>query len=204
MELRDYLKIISKRIWLFISVVVVVLAGTYIFTITQPVTYDGSTLLNVVVKKSADAQSNYYDYDNYYAIQGSSLFADTIVAWLGDPSNVYDIYSLAGLSKPDISSKNLSKLITAQKKPPASVIVNFNSTDKDKVEKLMNAINEFVVNKTGTWSKEGLMENLHVDYSAPVVIEHKPSILTNMLIGLAAGIVLGLALVFFVDYMKRK
>lgn len=203
MELRNYLQIIGKRIWLFISIVAIVVLGTYIFSVAQPVSYDGSSSLNVVVKKPAEASVNYYDYDNYYAIQGSSLFADTVVAWLGDPTNVFEIYDIAGLPKPELSVKSLAKLITTRKKPPASISVNLNDTDKDKVEKLMSAINKFVSQKTENWSKEGLTENLHVDYSAPVVIEHKPSVLVNTLIGLVAGIILGLAMVFFVDYMKR-
>lgn len=204
MELKDYLKIIGKKIWLFLIIVFIVTIGTYFLTINQPISYDGSTTLNVVVKKPVSYQQNYYNYDNYYALQGCSLFADTVVAWLQDPSTVLEIYDKAGLQKPELSLKNLSKIIKAHKKPPASVYITYNNTDKTAVEKLIKATAKYAEEKTETWSNEGLIDNLHIASTTPVVIEHKPAIMLNTLFGLVGGLLIGLAVIFFQEYMKKN
>jgi capsular polysaccharide biosynthesis protein len=204
MELKSYLMIIGKRIWLFLSIILLITVGSYLFTIAQPSTFDGSAFLNIVAKKQVNTKPDYYTYDNYYAIQANSLFADTVVAWLGDPTNVNEIYSQASIERPDVSLKNISKLIVAKKKVPASVQVTFNSTNEKDVTNLVKATIKFVEEKTASWSSEGLVDNLYVDSSSPIAIKHEPPILTNVLSGFLGGLIIALAIVFFQEYWQKS
>lgn len=203
MELREYLAIIGKRSWLFITVILLITMGTYLFTVSQPKSYDASSFVNVVVKQSTEQKPDYYDYDNYYSLQASSLFADTIIAWLKDPSNVIKIYNQAQIERPDIKLNNFSRLIKTRKNNPATVQVMFNHKDKLIAESLINTTVKFIEDKTNQWAQQDLIKDVYIDNSQPIVIEYKPSVLLNTVIGFVAGIVLGLALVFFVEYLKK-
>lgn len=205
MELRDYLKIISKRIWLLVGTVIVVAIGTYWFTAIQPITYDASSFVNVVVKQPTNQGSTqYFQYDNYYSIQSSSFFTDAIIAWLQDPSNVDSIYNSAQIAKPDVKLSNLSKLIKATKKPPFSVQISFSNKDQVAAEDLVKSTVNFVKDKSATWTKEGVVKDIYVENSQPLVVIHKPSVILNTVVGIVVGIFLGLAIVFLVDYLKRE
>lgn len=202
MELRDYLKIISKRIWILVVVTLVVTLGSYLFTASKPITFEGSTSINVVIKQSTTSKPDFYQYDNYYSIQASSLFADTVVDWLQDPSNVESIYSQANVNKSILNLKDYSELITAKKKLPATVTLTIDAEDSATVGSLIDSTTKFVQDKTTSWNREGLVKDIYLDNSKALVVEVKPPVTTNTALGLIIGLALGLAILFFVDYLK--
>jgi len=203
MDLKSYLMIIKKHLWLLIITIVIVTLGSYLFTVTRPITYDANSTINVLIK-SAEQAPNYYEYDNYYSLQAGSLFADRVLIWFQDPAIVQEIYQKAQLNLPDVDMKNMSKLINARKKNPASVIVSMNQADKDTVKKIVDASTSVIAQKTQDLTKNESIKNIVLDISPTVVSEKKPATLLNTLIGLAAGLILGLALVFLTEYFRKK
>lgn len=204
MEFRDYLAIIGKRIRLLIGVIFIVTLATYIFSVRIPTKYDASTSINVAVKSESQLERPYYDYDNYYAIQASSLFADTIINWLRDPSNVIEINKNVGLDLGRMSLKKLSKMISVKKKSPSTIVITFSSPQKDQAEAFANQVVKFLEAKTTIWSAEGLMKNVHLVASSPIVLEHQSPVLVNSLLGLLTGFILGLAIIFLSEYFSKE
>jgi len=204
MELRDYLKIIAKRIWLLLGVIVLVMLGVYFYSASQTISYSGSARLYVSVQKNASENPPYYQYDNYYAQQSSLLFADTVVAWLQDTSNITEIYKAAGVDLSNVNLADTSKLVQAKKNQGGAVDITYNSRDRNIVENVLIKSEEFAKNKVKNWAGNVQTENINIESSDPVVFEKRPELTLNMLIGLAAGIFLGLVLVFFVEYVSEK
>lgn len=202
MELSDYWKIFLKKIWILILSVLVVGAISYFFTVRTPISYDASTNVNVLVKNSQES-SNYYNYDGYYGIQASSLFSDTISSWLQDPANIVEIYKKSGIDTSSHSLKNLSKLITTKKRAPATIIININSDSINDAETISKNIIQFIEEKTKNLEKENLLKNVFIEASQSLVVDHKPPVTTNTIAGLIAGIILGIGLIFFFEYIKK-
>ncbi len=206
MTLKKYLQIFGKRIWIFIATLVIVLVGTYVFTISSHDNYSGSLSIYTLVTKQEipKDQSTFYEYDNYYAFQSSEIFADTVITWLKDPANVSTIYAQANQALPDISLKKYSRLITAKKNEPATVQISLQSDNKEFVDKLIDSTKYFVENKVTDWQNKGLLNNTEIEISNPIVVQEKPNMLMNMGIAFIVSIVLGLALVYFTEYIQTK
>lgn len=206
MTLKKYLQILSKRIWLFIITIIIVMCSTYLFTIFSPENFNGSLSVYTLItqQKIPQDQSDFYKYDNYYALQSSEIFANTVITWLKDPANVSTIYTQADELLPEVGLKKYSKLITAKKNEPTAVQISIQSNNQESVSKLIDSTKQFIVDKTQEWKNKGLLENTNLDISNPIIIKEKPSITLNMGIALIVSIVLGLALVYFSEYMQSK
>ena len=119
MDLKEYFSIIGKHVWLLIGVTVIIFLGVLWYSYRTPVTYDSSVFVTAAVKNSGLGEKpNYYDYDNYYSLQGSGFFADNIISWLSDPSNVSEIFSRAKITEPNVNLKKMSKVLQTKKKIP--------------------------------------------------------------------------------------
>lgn len=208
MELRDYLKIIGKKIWVFLACIIIITLGSYLFTKMQPISYEGGFSAYVIVNDGANSNlsinDKYFSYDDYYAWQSSTAFADTVVSWLGDPANITEIYAKTNSTINTGGLKNYSKLFTVKKQLPSTVVVSIDSRDKNEVENLLAGAQEFIKAKTADWINRGIIQNTAIDVNNSIIVTQKPAVALNSALGLVAGIIIGLVLVFFVDYMTRK
>lgn len=204
MQFREYLEILSRRAWILITTIVVITLGTYLFTISQQDSYVGSLTTYVLIKpQDTNKSTGFYEYDNYYAMQSATIYVNTIISWLKDPSYVSDIYAKANQNIPASNLKNYSKLITAKKLDPSAMQVSVSSTNEDYVRSLINAIKDFVKEKNTSITSNNLVNNANLDISEPIIIRQKPEVVTNVLISIVASIVVGLGLVYFTEYMYR-
>jgi len=206
MELREYLKIFVARVWLFVATIIVVVGGTYVFTITRPQTYTGAlTIYNVINADPQDiSNGKFYEYDNFYSLEASKGYSDIIIAWLQDPSNVSQIYAQANKEIPAGNLKKFSQLIKATRIEPAAVEVFISSLDNDYVKSLLASTKQFVVNKNEDWKNKGMITDSHLDISEPIIYKDKAPILINLAIALVVGIILGLASVYLTEYLSKE
>lgn len=204
MELKNYLKIINDHFGLLITVVIITTMASFIFTYTKPESYDASTAIYVSKQKSATVSTAEYQYDSYYLIQASSLFADYLIAWLKDPANVVRIYNQSKLELPTQKIKGLTQVIAAKKVQPAGVMITLNNRDEQLVRALANNTVALIKDKTDSWQKNDLDSDFILNTSEPLVIKHQKSLLLNTSIGFVIGLVLGLGLVFLVEYFNPK
>lgn len=203
MELRDYVKIIGRHFWLLLVVILFITLGTFYYTLKMPESFDGSVSINV--NKAEDKlTSQEYQYDKYYAFQASSYLADTILNWLQDPSNVIKIYDAANLNLPTDKLNKLTKMIKAKKKPPATINITTSALDEITVKNLLNSTTDFIDKKMQSEIVSDLGGNFKLSYSSPAILKHQKSLLVNSFIGFIVGLVLGLALVFVVEYFSPK
>lgn len=203
MELREYFKIIGKYKLVFWGIVIVATVGTFFATRLQPRTFLGSTTLTVN-KFSATKQSdvNYYLYDNYYNVQSSSLFAQIVTSWFGSAAVVKEIYTKADISLPNVSQNTLAKTFKAIRVEPATINVSLTDSDKDKIEKLINAAATVMQDKTNELGRSDRENVYDIVKFAPIVSETTPNLWLNTLIGLVAGLFLGAILSLAIDYFR--
>ena len=165
MELREYLKILGKRIWLFIVTVLIVLLGTYFFTVIQAEKFSGSLCINTIVTSQEEhyAKGTFYQYDNYYIFRSNESFADTVVSWLKDPANVITIFDQANEQLPQTTLKKYSRIIDAKKVPPATIQITMKSEDEEYVRSIINSVKNFVEDKTEKYIDKDLINDITLD-----------------------------------------
>lgn len=206
MELRDYLKILGRSWGLILTLTILVTAATIIWTKVTPVKYDSSVTM-VVNKPNTVPQrtANYFQYDKYYSIQASSLFADTLTAWLSSPSTAKEIYEKAGLEVPDVSLKKLGKIFKPRRLPPVTIGITVTDKDKDRAEKLVKAAAAIMDEKTTQQHEGDDPDHYFTLISGPVATaQNKPDMAVNIILGVLGGLILSLVIVYVREYLKQS
>jgi capsular polysaccharide biosynthesis protein len=125
-----------------------------------------------------------------------------VTTWFESPSLVKEVYQKAGIPVPNVSQKKLSKTFKAVREEPATINVTITGTNKDELEKLLNSASNVLQSKADELSKNG--ENIYeLAKFSPVVTDNSPNLLLNAIIGLFAGIFLGIIVALGIEYFKE-
>jgi len=82
MELRQYWKIVYKRLWIVIALIVVVLVSSLVLQPGRPALYQASMRFTVAVMPESKS-GDYYAYDHYYTWMASEYFVDELTEIVG-------------------------------------------------------------------------------------------------------------------------
>ncbi len=203
MELKDYMRIIAKSWSTIFGVAVVIALITIAWTLLQTPKWDASNTI-VVNKANPVPQrgASYYQYDKYYSIQASSLYADTLGAWLSSPDTATEIYLTAGLPVPSVSLKKLAKIFKPRQQPPVTLNITVTDRDKTKAQTLVNAAVKVISSKVEKQRKADDPDQYFTLISGrTVVAENKQDIVVNTLLGLIGGLMVGFITAFLREYL---
>ncbi|MDO8241211.1 MAG: hypothetical protein Q7T51_04495 [Candidatus Moranbacteria bacterium] len=201
MELKEYLKIFKDNFKLFVSIVAIVILGTFAYFTLKPISFSASLALNIT--RSGFQQTADYRYDDFYRLQADEKFAETIVQWLKNPRTVADVLDKAGMDSASLSLRQLSKTFVAEKLSSQVVSVSFSVKDENAAEKISSAVLEGVTKNT-----EALNQNQNentwfaVVAQNPVIVQDRVSPLILLLASLAMGIFLGFWIIMLRHYLK--
>jgi len=204
MELRDYIKIISKYKVIFWTVVLLCGISALVWSTVQPKSYLASN--TYTLNKASTLKQNdisFYLYDNYYNVQSAALFSQIVTNWFESPSLVQEVYQKAGIPVPQVSQRKLSKTFKAIREEPATINVSLTGTNKEELQKLLNAASLVLQEKTDELGKNS--ENTYeLAKFTPIVTDNNPNLILNSIIGLFAGLFLGIILTLGLDYFKQE
>jgi capsular polysaccharide biosynthesis protein len=149
MELKDYAQLLRPYFLLILGATVTFFVAGYLITLRKPPTFEASTTITVAKPLAAPpAESNYYQYDQYYSQLASAQFADTIANWLRSPGPVVEIYQKANLPPPSGSAAVVARTFRVSKGEDTTVI---SVTVKDKSEanalKIIETVKSEINNK---------------------------------------------------------
>lgn len=204
MELRDYISIIGRHIWVVIVIIILAILSAFFFSRGKVTTNTASSTFTVsknpVVKQN---QASYYLYDNYYNVQSADLFAQIVAKWFSAPSFSNEVYQKAGLSASNLSAKELGKSFTATYQIPATISVSITGENRETINTLMNTAAKVVQEKTAALG-QGQDSYYEITNFTPVVSENKSNTKINVLIGFVSGIILGILAALGIFYFKRE
>lgn len=205
MELSEYLAIIRRRWLLLVAFVVVFGVGFGLYGSTRPARFDAVTTISLV-KKMEPASTNVsapsYQFDNYYTLQSGQLMSEILLGWLADPTLVKGVYDAAGVPLSTSSIAGYHNLITAKRLSGATLEITTSAGTASEAERLAGAARDAVTARLQTLMDHGTIGSMQV-FDAPVLSQLHPE-QKNILIsiGVILGALLGLVLVFFVEYAK--
>jgi len=201
MELKEYLKIFKENAKLFVFVIILIVAGSFIYFAVKPISYSASLALNIT--RSGVQQTVDYRYDDFYRLQADEKFAETVVEWLQNPRTAVDVYAKAGINPDSLSLRQLSKSFASEKLSSQIVSVSFSAKDENSARKISDAISEIISSNTELLNKNQ-NENtwFEIVAQAPVIVRDNVGALIIFLASLAVGIFLGFWIVMIKHYLK--
>ncbi len=201
MELKEYLLIIKNNLKLFLIIIILTIAGAFIYFIFRPISFNTSLVLNIT--RSGSQVSEGYKYDNFYRLQADEKFIETIVQWMKSPRVATDINNEAGTLVKNSSLRQLSKIFQAEKLSSQVVSVKFSASDKKTAEKISLAVVK-ILEKSTAQLNEDQKENTWFEIKAqdPVIVENTFDPKIIFLASLAMGIFLGFWFVMLKHYWE--
>ncbi|MFH1225996.1 MAG: hypothetical protein V1684_01760, partial [bacterium] len=168
----------------------------------QPVVYD--TSISFTINRTAKQKTTDYQYDGYYAIQASNLFAQTIMSWLMTPSFLLEIYQQAEV-EPNIDYLDkFANRFQTKKFSPQNVAVRFKERDEETAKKISQALISTIEAKAKDSNKTSEGDSLFaVIGSQPVIVPYKMDIKLVAAVSLIVGLLLSCFLAYLVWYFKR-
>ncbi len=192
--------IVKYRIFIIILTLVAIIAAGG-FTYLKPVEHDTSIAFSI--NRINKQETEDYQYDGYYAIQASDLFSQTVMSWMMTPSVLLEIYERAGIDPQITSTENFISRFKAKKYSPQNVVVRYRERDKQTAQKIADAIIAIVEEKTAaavqTSDQKAFFE---VVGSLPVIVEKKPLLWLNLIIGLVGGLLVSIIAAYTVEYLR--
>lgn len=193
MELRDYIHVYWKQRRLIALIVIVVTGVALAVAATRPERTGVS--LSFSINRTNREATTQYQYDGYYALQASDLFAQTVVSWFSTPSVLLEVYEHANID-PQIQSMNsLPSRFSVRKYSAQNIVVKFTETDTTRAGSIATSVADVLEQKAAllnqTSDNKALFEIIG---GSPVVA---PSRVNLPLVGVTAA-VLSFALALFV------
>jgi len=192
--------IVKYRIFIIILTLVAIIAAGG-FTYLKPVEHDTSIAFSI--NRINKQETEDYQYDGYYAIQASDLFSQTVMSWMMTPSVLLEIYERAGIDPQITSTENFISRFKAKKYSPQNVVVRYRERDKQTAQKIADAIIAIVEEKTAAAVQTSDQKAFFVFVgSLPVIVEKKPLLWLNLIIGLVGGLLVSIIAAYTVEYLR--
>lgn len=202
MELRDYFGIIGRR-WLMLVLTIIIVTGLFIgYTAAQPVSFKAVVTASFVKGSEAAATNAQYRYDAYYALSSNELLAKLAAGWLAEPNVVSAIYDQAKVALPGADITRYGQLLTTTTLSGASLEIVTKADTSAHAQALASATTKFLTDRTAQLEKSDNYGGISLFTTNPLVEPVTNSYMIIGAVGAIVGLILGLILVFFVEYLK--
>lgn len=200
MEFRDSLMVFIRRKNLTFGIILLTIAGSFLWAYVQPVRY--LTSMSFSVNRISQQQTSDYQFDGYYALQAADLFSQTVVSWLQTPSVLVEISERAGSATPVTSIRSLTSRFKTKKYSSQNIVVTFAASSEDEAKRLASAVTDVITTRAQDVNRTTDNQALFgLVASQPVIVRAEPSPYLIGVVSLLVGIVLALFLVPFVEYL---
>jgi capsular polysaccharide biosynthesis protein len=192
MELRGYLRILSKRAWIILLVAAITAMSAFVFSQIQTPVYRSSIMLNVIPAR--------LDWGLQQTIQGLMRNFAGRIRSRQTASQVIDRLQL------DITPTELSSKITVSP-VESDFLIRIDADDYDPViaGRIAQSTAEVFVEEINVWVlQQDQRDRVEVsirDY-AEVGVLHRPKWKVNVLAGSLFGALIGFAIVFLLEWLE--
>lgn len=194
-DLREYLAIIKKKAWIIaaITAVTTFVSGFLSFFVLSPVYEAKTTLIVNTDQKNDDTITG----DEFSVTQRLAVTYGEIIK---SRTVLEPVIEKLGL---DISYDDLSKMVTISPVKDTQIInISVQDTNPLKAKDIANSIPEVFTKEVKRITKANSVEV--IDKAVEPLSPIKPNKLMNVLIAFVLGIMIGLFVVFLIEYMDNK
>lgn len=194
-DLREYLAIIKKKAWIIaaITAVTTFVSAFLSFFVLSPVYEAKTTLIVNTDQKNDDTITG----DEFSVTQRLAVTYGEIIK---SRTVLEPVIEKLGL---DISYESLSKMVTVSPVKDTQIInISVQDTNPLKAKDIANSIPEVFTKEVKRITKANSVEV--IDKAVEPLSPIKPNKLMNVLIAFVLGIMIGLFVVFLIEYMDNK
>jgi hypothetical protein len=149
--------------------------------------------------------SGEYEFDGFYALQATDLFAETLAGWLTSPNFVAEVYRRTGLPQPASSVRRLNRVFTARKISGQLVELRFRARSEEEAHRLLTEITEVVAERTENFNEEGRASlTFAITAENPLIIPVHRSAPLRALVAAIVAFVLAANVVVFWDVLRSE
>lgn len=206
MELKDYIKLLTKDWYLVIGFGLVAALLGYYLAITARPQYQGLATFTVT-QKAQSANNNLFVYDNYYSVSASAYLAETLNSIITSPNTVVSVFDSAGFPAPANDYRKLLRVFRSTKpnQYTSAVPVSVNAGTKDDAKKIMESLSNFLKADFSRKQQSGtLSKDFGLDATPVIVLEKLPNASIQTGIYSIAGIIIGSVMVVIKDYLLKN
>lgn len=192
MELSHYGRFLKRHLGLIIgtAVLVAVVAGAVSAVQKDYGEATGSVLLKVTDSRPLTD----YDYDQYYVVQATDLYASNVVSWLNSSQVRNDIRKSAKLDQGRITGK----------KNGGTIELTTTAATTAQAEALASAADSLITSRTSLLTAGPNRSAFEATPTPVVSTVVKPAPVRDGAIGLVAGLVLGLVLALVAEAARPR
>lgn len=200
MELKSHAEILKKNGWFILVFSVLVAIAALVMALTRPVQYKSVISFDVDFVNRGEVAE--YEYGAYYDLKGAELYTQDLMSWFKTPAFVEDIYQTAEVGYEIDNIARFTNRFKARQYSALNFAVEFSDSYEPNAKKLSNAIAALVVERASTASTVDGQAVFTVSALDPVIaaVEYDPWFVT--FIGLIAGGILSLILVYLREYFR--
>lgn len=194
-DLREYVAIIKKKAWIIaaITAVTTFVSAFLSFFVLSPVYEAKTTLIVNTDQKNDDTITG----DEFNVTQRLAVTYGEIIK---SRTVLEPVIEKLGL---DISYEDLSKMVTVSPVKDTQIInISVQDTNPLKAKDIANSIPEVFTKEVKRITKANSVEV--IDKAVEPLSPIKPNKLMNVLIAFVLGIMIGLFVVFLIEYMDNK
>lgn len=156
MELRKFLAVFLGQKNLFLTILVLPLVATLLYTLTRPVDYQSTLTLTIIRSEAnlgAEVPTDADEYDSYYRFSADEKFAQTIGQWLVSPSIADAILRNSNVRTQDLSAKDLENEFSVVQRSPQVINVQYKSPSPEVATAKAQAMTQILNERTDQLNK---------------------------------------------------
>ena len=202
MELRQYWRIVYKRLWIVIALVAIVLISSLVFRPGRPALYQTSMRFTVAVLPESRSD-DYYAYDRYYTWMASEYLVDELTEIVGSEAFARAVSEELASSDLDLPAGAIRGSLGADRKHRI-LTLHITWGDKAQIGEIANAAAKVLRARSADFLGQLGATDADIRLIDPPVVSPAGQSLKEKLdlpIRLFLALVAGVALTFLLDYL---
>jgi capsular polysaccharide biosynthesis protein len=200
MEMRSHARLLANSKWFILLLTVATGVAALVFGVVRPVTYKAVVSFDVAFPTRQETLD--YQYGAYYELKAAEIFVQHLMSSLRTPAVVEQIYQEAGLGYEIDSISRFTNRFQAKQYSAQNFSVTFTDRNRETAETLATAVVTVVEKRA---KKAGTIEDepaFAVTGLKPVVAESEFNLVIVTLVGILAGLVSSIILVYLREYFR--
>ena len=202
MELRQYWRIVYKRLWIVIALIVVVLVSSLVLKPGRPALYQTSMRFTVAVVPESRS-GDYYAFDHYYTWMASEYFVDELTEIVGSEAFARAVSEELANSGLDLPAGDIHGSLGADRKHRI-LTVHVTWEDQAQLVDIANAASNVLQKRSADFLGQLGTTGADIRLIDPPVVLPAARSLKDKLdlpIRLFLALLAGVALTFLLDYL---
>ncbi len=201
MELRTHAQILKRSRWFVLIVTVLAGVVALLFALYRPVQYQA--VVNFDVTSVSRPDTTEYQYGSYYELKASEIFVQHLMSWFKTPAVVAEVYDAAEVGYEINNIGRFTNRFKTSQYSAQNFAVSFSDLNRETATKLAGSVASVIEGRalnSGSIGEEQVFQVIAFD---PVVAEAELSPWLITIVGLIAGALLSIILVYLREYFRE-